>query len=75
MVQYINHALVPYFTKQRQNLKSPNQRALAVCDMVAAHRTEAVRAMVEENAISVVFIPTGATGTLFTSNFVSNNLT
>lgn len=66
-LQYIDKVLVPYVAAQRQLLNLPHQQALAICDVFAAHRTGAVRKMLQDNRISVIYVPAGATGA-FNSN-------
>ena len=65
MLEFIEMVLVPFMVQQREKLQlPPNQAGLAIFDVFAAHRTDAVLKKLEECNIKQVFIPGGCTGEL-----------
>ena len=65
MLEFIATVLVPFMVKQREKLQLPlDQAGLAIFDVFAAHRTDAVLKKLEECNIKQVFIPGGCTGEL-----------
>ena len=65
MLEFIETVLVPFMVKQREKLQlPPDQASLAIFDVFATHRTDAVLKKLEECNIKQVFIPGGCTGEL-----------
>ena len=65
MLEFIDTVLVPFMVKQREKLQlPPDQAGLAIFDVFAVHRTDAVLKRLEECNIKQVFIPGGCTGEL-----------
>ena len=61
MLQYIDTVLLPYV---KNNRKNPEQKALLILDVFAAHRTEEFIKKLASNNIEVVFVPACCTDKL-----------
>ena len=62
MMEYADKILIPHVKRQRSRYNLPNQTALAIFDIFAAHRTEDFLGKLRQNNISVIFVPAGCTG-------------
>ena len=62
MLEYADKILIPHVKRQRSLYNLPNQTALAIFDIFAAHRTEDFLGKLRQNNISVIFVPAGCTG-------------
>lgn len=61
MLEYLDKVIIPYVDEQRVRMKKPEQRALCLFDVFAAHRLEEVKVKLESHNIDMVFIPAGCT--------------
>ena len=65
MEEYIKNIIIPYVQQRRKDLELPSeQAALAMFDVFKGQQTEEVAALLEENNIIVVPIPTNCTDRL-----------
>lgn len=64
MVEFILKIIVPYVENHRTLMGTPNQRALAIFDVFAAHRVKAVMETLEKHNIGIVFVPAACTDKL-----------
>lgn len=64
MLEYIDAVLLPYIKKVRQDIGKPNQQALAIFDVFAAHRVASVKEKLSTNNITYVFVPPSCTSEL-----------
>jgi hypothetical protein len=65
MLRYFDEVIIPYVDKTRSNMPlGREQPALLICDVFAAHRTEAVREKIAENNLKLVYVPPSCTGEL-----------
>ena len=49
MLHFLEKIIIPYMEKKWEDLQQPNQPALVVFDVYAAHRTEAVTQKLIDN--------------------------
>lgn len=64
MLEYLDSILIPYVASKRDELQNPNQAALLICDVFAAHRVASFREKLEANDIQLIYVPAGCTGRL-----------
>jgi hypothetical protein len=63
--QWIDHVLAPYIARKKDKLQlPPDQPALCILHLFAAHRVEGVLTAFNKNKIRVAFVPGGCTGEL-----------
>lgn len=61
MLEYCDAIIAPYLSQKRKN---PNQKALIILDVFAAHRCESVRDKFKSMNCILVYVPAGCTGDL-----------
>ena len=65
MLHYVDNVLTPYLTDTRAQLGLlPDQIALIICDVFAAHRCESLLEKLAAIHVKVVYIPAGCKGDL-----------
>ena len=62
MIEYVQKVIKPYVTSQRQSLQQPDQMALCICDVFAAHRLPVLKEELAKMNISLLYVPAGCTG-------------
>ena len=75
MLEFIDRIIILYATSVREDPKLvPDQPALAICDVYAAHRWESVLKKLTRNHIHQVSIPAGCNGKLQPLDLSGNDL-
>ena len=65
MLRYVDSVLTPYLTGTRAELGlPPDQIALIICDVFAAHRCDSFLNKCAANHVKVIYVPAGCTGEL-----------
>ena len=64
MLRYLDKIVIPYVSRVREQMGKPDQKALVICDVFAAHRTQDVKAKLDEANMERLFVPAGCTGQL-----------
>ena len=64
MLHFLDHIIIPYVEQQREQLQQPDQAALVIFDVYAAHRTEAVIQKLLDNNIRYTKVPAACTDQL-----------
>lgn len=61
MDHFLDNLLLPHIHKVRQDIGRPNQQALCIFDVFAAHRTNDFIDKLHENGVSTIFVPANCT--------------
>ena len=64
MLQFLDNVIIPYISHQQEVLQSPDQAALVIFDVYAAHRTDSVTKKLLDNNIRYCQVPAACTDKL-----------
>ena len=64
MLHFLDNIIIPYINQRREELQTPDQAALVIFDVYAAHRTDTLITKLQDNNIRYCKVPAACTDRL-----------